>query len=80
MRFDALMTFIAAPTVTGDFVESLTVRSVAVSLPAMLSMERYAAPSKVIFPSPTVTIISAPLTTVEYVPFVIDSVSSSLKP
>ena len=54
--------------------------SVEVLVPLILISDKFAAPSKVIFPFPTVTIISSPLSVVEYDPPEILNVESSLKP
>ena len=59
--------------------ESLTVK-IAYVLLMILAEDKLAAPSKVIFPSPTVTIISLPLFSVEWRAPEISSVEVELKP
>ena len=76
VRDEASITLTSAPTVTGDFVLSVTVMY---SL-KILTEDKLAAPINEIFPLPTVTMILSPLFLVEYEPPLIDSVDVALKP
>ena len=60
----------------GDLVEFITVKSVVV----ILTADKLAAPTKVILPLPTVTIIFLSISVVEYEPPAISKIELSLKP
>ena len=80
VRDEASTVLTAESIFTEDLSSSLKVKFVAT--PSILTFSKLDAPSKVILPLPTVTIMSEPLIFVEYVllPSPIDSVEVSLNP